>query len=462
MAGDTGSNIIIQISGNTAEMGTDFASGGDVGLTNAHVPLSKIAWGDSTLSKRVTETQPLPVKVHGTTGSIGVTWDTGYAQEVVNFNYHHEHLVNNDRSMVYLAVAGSTSGPSNDGSGGRVGTSGPVWGVPGATAIAITGDVRLINTSTLSINGATAGYASATGDTSMEWDQGTSGGFGVPVNITGGRRAYHATDSILVTGSVDISGGRALAAGTDSIKVYGYDGNQAVHTVLRANHDGTTLGFSGDALKVALTNVGITCSVDLSATLGVTNDIKTADPEAAHGALKVQGVSGGAPLVIRGDNSGAVEVTATSALSTTVTGTVSINDTNITNSLESNSKPLIQTLESINTKVSPVTSIRSDLTGGNIRVKVIETIRPNTVISGTQMSTSSAAPLASNKSVYSGVNIKSSPSNTSDVMVGGSDLIRNADAGYPLEPGESIFIECDNLSKVYIRGKKERIHYIGS
>ena len=64
MAGDTGSNIIIQISGNTAEMGTDFASGGDVGLTNAHVPLSKIAWGDSTLSKRVTETQPLPVKVH--------------------------------------------------------------------------------------------------------------------------------------------------------------------------------------------------------------------------------------------------------------------------------------------------------------------------------------------------------------------------------------------------------------
>ena len=173
-------------------------------------------------------------------------------------------------------------------------------------------------------------------------------------------------------------------------------------------------------------------------------------------------MSGGAPIVIRGDNSGAVEVTATSALNTSVSGTVSIDDTNITNSLESNSKPLIQTLESINTKVSPITSIRSDLTGGNIRVKVIETIRPNTVISGTQMSTSSAAPLASNKSVYSGVNIKSSPSNTSDVMVGGSDLIRNADAGYPLEPGESIFIECDNLSKVYIRGKKERIHYIGS
>ena len=452
MAGDTGSNIIIQIFGNTAEMGTDFASGGDVGLTNAHVPLSKIAWGDDTLSKRVTETQPLPVKVHGTTGSIGVTGNISIGQaEVGNIGYH-----DNSSTMIRMVVAGSTNGAS------PVQTHGPIYGIPGATAIAITGDVRLIDTSTMSINGATAGNASATGDSSMEWDQGTSGGFGVPVNITGGRRAHHATDSILVTGSVDISGGRALAAGTDSIKVYGYDGNKAVHTVLRANHDGTTAGFSGDALKVAITNTDANLTINVSSTHGVTNDIKTADPEAAHGGLKVQGVSGGAPIVIRGDNSGAVEVVATSALNTSVSGTVSINDTNITNALELSSKPLIQTLNTISTSVAPVNSIRNDLTGGNIRVKVIETVRPNSVISGTQVGTPSAAPLASNKSVYSGVNIKSSPKNTVDIMIGGTDLIRNSDAGYPLEPGESIFIECDNLSKVYIRGNKQRIHYVGS
>ena len=487
--GDTGSNIIIQVYGNTAEMGTDFAGGGDVGLTNAHVPISKLAWGDSTLSKRVTETQPLPVKMHGQTAAMdvsgtvavyspaGLETDAGATYGIHALNLNWNGRVRNAGSprhtgptslrdepefgqMVYFAVAGSTSGPHGD--SGRVGTSGPVWGAAGATAIAITGDVRLSGTTSIRIIGATAGYASATGDTSMEWDQGTSGGFGIPVNITGGRRLHLNTDSILVTGSVDISGGRALAVGTDSIKAYGYDGNKAIHTILRANHDGATLGFSGDALKVALTNVGITCSVDVSATLGVTNDVATADPEAAHGGLKIQGVSGGAPVVIRGDNSGAVEITATSALNTTVSGTVTINDTNITNSLELSSKPLIQTLDSIKTNTSQVSSIRNDLTSGNIRVKVTETVRPNTVISGVQTSTSSAAPLGGNKSVYSGVNIKSSPKNTTDVMIGGSDLIRNSLAGYPLEPGESIFVECDNLSKIYIRGKSEKLHYIGS
>ena len=466
--GDTGSNIIIQVYGNTAEMGTDFAEGGDVGLTHAHVPLSKIAWGDSTLSKRVTETQPLPVKLYGTTGPIGVTWDnTSDVTEIANFNYNNDHG-SYPRDLIYLAVAGSTSGPSNDGSGGRVGTSGPVWGVPGATAIAITGDVRLMDSYSITINGATAGRA---GLSQVEWDQGTSGGFGIPVNVTGGRRLWCGTeqvsrnvDSVLVTGSVDISGGRALAAGTDSIKVYGYDGEVAVRTILHKD-EGATAGFSGDALKVAITNTDANLTINVSSTHGVTNDIKTVDAEAADGALKVQGVSGGAPLVIRGDNSGAVEITATSALNTSVSGTVTIDDSNITNSLESNSKPLIQTLDTIKTNVAPVSSIRNDLTSGNIRVRVTETVRPNTVISGFQNSTSSAAQLASNKSVYSGVNIKSHPNNTANIMVGGSDLIRNSDAGYPLEPGEAIFIECDNLSKVYIRsdGKTSgTIHYIGS
>ena len=38
---DTGSNIIIDISGNTANMATEFASSGS-GITNAHVPIQKI------------------------------------------------------------------------------------------------------------------------------------------------------------------------------------------------------------------------------------------------------------------------------------------------------------------------------------------------------------------------------------------------------------------------------------
>jgi len=461
--GDTGSNIIIQVYGNTAEMGTDFAGGGDVGLTNAHVPLSKLAWGDSTLSKRVTETQPLPVKLYGTTGPIGVTWDnTSDVTEIANFNYNNDHGPH-PRDLIYLAVAGSTSGPSNDGSGGRVGTSGPVWGVPGATAIAITGDVRIIQTSVVNVQGFTAPGITGSLSTNLEWDAGTSGGFALPVNITGGRRAHHATDSILVTGSVDISGGRSLAAGTDSIKVYGYDGGESVHTILRSD-EGATAGFSGDALKVAITNTDANLTINVSSTHGVTNDIATSDPEAAHGALKVQGVSGGAPLVVRGDNSGAIEITATSALNTSVSGTVTIDDSNITNSLESSNKPLIQNLESISSKVSPVSNIRTDLTSGNVKVKVIENVRPSAVNSGTVTANNSASQLGSNTAVMSGIHIKSSPSNTVNVMVGGKQLSRNSEAGVPLEPGESIFIECDNLNKVYVRTTlgSGTIHYIGS
>ena len=457
--GDTGSNIIVQVYGNTAEMGTDFASGGDVGLTNAHVPLSKIAWGDSTLSKRVTETQPLPVKIHGQTADIGVTGNVDVGQvTVVNVGFNGAA-----NAPLHLVVAGSTSGPSNDGSGGRVGTSGPVWGVPGATAIAITGDVRIIQTSVVNVQGFTAPGITGSLSTNLEWDAGTSGGFALPVNITGGRRAHHATDSILVTGSVDISGGRSLAAGTDSIKVYGYDGGESVHTILRSD-EGATAGFSGDALKVAITNTDANLTINVSSTHGVTNDIATSDPEAAHGALKVQGVSGGAPLVVRGDNSGAIEITATSALNTSVSGTVTIDDSNITNSLESSNKPLIQNLESISSKVSPVSNIRTDLTSGNVKVKVIENVRPSAVNSGTVTANNSASQLGSNTAVMSGIHIKSSPSNTVNVMVGGKQLSRNSEAGVPLEPGESIFIECDNLNKVYVRTTlgSGTIHYIGS
>jgi len=59
---DTGPNIIIDISGNTANMATDFQTSG-VGLTNAHIPISKIAWGDSLTTYRATETTPLPISI---------------------------------------------------------------------------------------------------------------------------------------------------------------------------------------------------------------------------------------------------------------------------------------------------------------------------------------------------------------------------------------------------------------
>ena len=73
---DTGSNIIIDISGNTANMATDFASTG-VGITNAHVPINKIAFGDENTSTRVSASDPLPVTIQSNQELVGVTGDVG-------------------------------------------------------------------------------------------------------------------------------------------------------------------------------------------------------------------------------------------------------------------------------------------------------------------------------------------------------------------------------------------------
>ena len=60
---DTNNNITIDISGNTASMATDYGHGGPGGFTTAHVPVSKLVWGDKDTSKRVTLSDPFPVQM---------------------------------------------------------------------------------------------------------------------------------------------------------------------------------------------------------------------------------------------------------------------------------------------------------------------------------------------------------------------------------------------------------------
>tara|TARA_Y100000034_G_scaffold111673_1_gene144964 strand:+ start:2182 stop:3528 length:1347 start_codon:yes stop_codon:yes gene_type:complete len=446
---DIDPNIIIDISGNTAEMATDYNTSG-TGLTGAHVAISKVGWGDSTITERVTETTPLPVKIHGATAELGITGSVDIGNTpgtpIVNYNWDRP-----DQPLIYLAIAGATSGPNTE----RVGTSGPVWGVPGATAIAVTGDVRIIQTTYINVQGFTSG-------STADWDSGSSAGFGVPVNVTGGRHLRASTDTVTVEGTVNATGGRQLSAGTDSIAIYGFDGDKYVQTIAHGG-DGTTLGTSGDSLKVAITNTDANVTFNVSATTGVTNDvINTDDSNAPHGALKVQGVSGGVPVIVKGENSGAVEVTATTALNTSVSGTVTIDDTNIVDALEKDTKPLVKILNSIKKQVTPVSNIRTDLTSGNVKVKVTENVRPTRVYSGKVSTTVSAQQLDSNTRLLSGVHVKVQSESSTNITVGGKELVGNPINGYLLEPGESIFIECDNLNKVYVTGNGVNAFYLGS
>lgn len=425
---DTVSNIIIDISGNTANMATDFASSG-VGITAAHVPIQKIAFGDETVSTRVSSNNPLPITIQsnqelvGVSGSVGIT---GNATIVVPFEPEPTGITNN-----FIKVAGTSTG-------GNVGITGTIQGISGGFPVPVSGTVNVSNATGLGVFGVDGLTA---------------------VSITGGRRLNHADDSVRIENSViGVSGGRTILAATDSIKVFGSDATPYVPVVLAKDRTGSTAGFSGDALKVAVTNTSFTATVNVSATTGVTND-------SPGNALKVQGLSGGEPLMIKGENGGAVNVTATSSLPVSFSGTQTINDTNIVNALESSTKPLITNLSSINQDTSSISLIRNDLNSGNVSVKVSETEQPTAIRSGSKsVGLNATQIIGSGGAVKVGVKVKASLDNTDSVLIGNFRLVNGESAGYPLEPGESCFLNVNDIGLIYARSSsgKQTIHYLGS
>jgi hypothetical protein len=50
------------------------------------------------------------------------------------------------------------------------------------------------------------------------------------------------------------------------------------------------------------------------------------------------------------------------------------------------------------------------------------------------------------------------------IFIGGKSLLTAPSDGYPLDPGESIFIECDALGKLYARSNSSTqvLNYIAS
>ena len=464
---DTNNNINIDISGNTASMATDFGHGGPGGFTASHVPISKLVWGDKDESKRVTLSDPFPVQLAGQTGPLEFTGkisgQTNANIAITNFigkvpggtTYGQTH---------FIAVAGSTNGNT------PIGISGAIEGVVDGVPVEVTGSVRLqgaMADDSYGVDGTVRGIliqGTSAGNTASVAGESFPGyGFGVPIAVTAGRRLSSATDTVNVVGTINSTGGRQLGPLTDSVSVYGSDGGQYVKTNLY-NTNGATAGFSGDALKVAIVNAaeGITFSIAVSTVTGVTN--------ASEPPLRVQGYeSGGDPLVVKGQNDGALEIVSTSGLNTTVTNTVAITDTNIVNSLESASKPLVSNLASVKANTSPISAIKTAIEGGKLRAQITGITRPTDLRSGSKTVTSNAQPLNNNLELRVGVTVKAAPTNTNNVLVGNRGLASNIDTGYILEPGESIFLEINNVNKIYVRtsstdrsGETHTVNYIGS
>jgi len=421
---DTSSNIIITTYDATAIFGTDYGTSG-TGLSLAHIPLQKVVWGTDAQAFRVTESTPLPVSILGVTGSsnlVGVTFGAITGSVSVN-----------NRSGTYLVVGG----PSGSISGYQsVPVTGYIQGTTNGILLGVTGSVNVSNTVTV---------------------QGLSGG--VALGITGGRPLSSSRDSVTVTGYVGICGGFGLAAATDSVRVYGSDSGSKVLTKLYAS-DGATLGYSGDALNVNVIGAGISATVTINPVVGVTN---------GNGLpLKVigSGVTSDSPILVKGTvGNGAIDVTATTALPVGVTGTVVIDDTDIITSLESTSKPIVSNLASIKTNTAVISTINDKLSAGTITAKITEIIKPTKLYSGYKDLTSTASIIVTaSTALKSGVHIKAPLTNISTVFVGSNALSTSSTSGFPLDPGESIFFEIDNLNKVYALSSTsgQKINYIAS
>lgn len=406
MAADTNNNIKISVSNgtfDTAIMATDYGTAG-ICLGDAHVQLAKLAWGDELTSNRVTTSVPLPVRLYGQATAIPVSGS------LTASGYFPVRGV----TGVPLVVIGSTF--TTD---ANIGITGTIQGIANGVLVGITGGVKVLNNiGVFGVSGATA------------------------IGITGGRRLNSSSDSVSVTGAVSING-ISMSAASHSVAVYGSDLGTKVLSRMYGS-DGATLGMSGDAIKVALVNSGINFSVSFVSEVGVTN--------ANLGALRVQGYTGGGtPVTIKGQLAGgAVEIAATSPVPVGVSGAVSINDTNILTSLESTAKPLIGNLATISSNTSTIQTISNQLTstsGANVTVKEIK--RATSILHGQITVMPTPSPLSAGP-LKTGVTLKALRTNTGPIYVGNSGSLTSAN-GYVLDAGDSIFLEVDDLKKVFVR-----------
>jgi hypothetical protein len=439
----TASNVPLEIFGATASFATDFGPSG-VGLTGSHVSIVKVVFGDDDTATRVSSADPLPVIVNGTTGSaVEVTGDVAGRGDF----YVRNSVLGSGSTAIYVAVAGNTSGTS------LIGVTAMVQGICGGYPVGVSGSIE-VNNLAVPIKGITEdhyiGFGGVTGS-------GYSAGI-YPVVMTGGRRLTSSIDSVTVSGTVSATGGRFLSSGTDTVAVRGYDGGTKVPAALFAG-DGVTLGHSGDALNVHLTNSGVSFTLDVSAVLGVTN--------AGENPLYVQGYTGttGVPLTVRGENGGAVEVTSTSALNVSVGNEVSIADDDILTQLGTTGDIYGQ-LSSIKTNTATIQTISDDIRSGAGSVKISQITRPSSFTAGGKRvsATSGSVPLGPNQILRSGVTIKASSTNSDVIYIGPPTIGRATTNGYPLDPGESVFLEVGNLNLVNIRASTgtQNYHYIAS
>jgi len=531
--GITNDNIPVG-AGLSYDIASDFNTSGI--SADVHVPINKMSWGGNTITNRVTELYPLPVQMFfatggGSTGAIvgedgsikvdtgaititgpvGITGQLGttYGVPVRRVNGGPVGYTGNLGYVVDASITGSSNIDTISVQGisgafpvgitvgtldtarltfGPVGYTGnlgysydpavtgsvnidsvSVQGVSGGHLVGITvGTIQSYNTRIL--NSAVGYTGTSVTSTDFVTMQGISSGY--PVSVTGDV-AVSATD-------LDI---RDLTSGTDSVSVYSSDGG-ATLAVNLAQVAGSNIGVSGDALKVAVTNAGLSLQADIGAEVYVMN------PTGATQGLIVSGSTdiNAEPVHITPDG-GSIIVTATNlntrnlnygtdsvTVSETNLPTISTNVSSIKNSATNINSSISKQTTSIETLKSTVDGLQSLISNLNSTVSTIEgrkrmhvsamTNVPSTVSSGKAVVSPTGTQLKTPGvvSLTSGVYIKSNAGNSATVFVGDAKILQSASNGYPLEAGEQLFLAVDDPGNIYAISStgSQVLHFVGS
>jgi len=445
---DVNNNITVTTHTGIATLGTDYNTSGIT--PDIHLPLSKIVWGNENVSNRVSSEYPMPVDIKTFNGNSGANFllgITGYVNGLGTFTVGNTHT-----NPLWIRGTGT---------GSNLLVSGTVQGISGGTPVTVNGTVSFNNTNigVFGISGATA------------------------ISVTGGRSLSYGTDFVNTrTTLTGLSLANSLVGFTsDSIRVYGSGSEQWIPSVLNYM-DGSTLtqvqGSSG-AINVNLVNSGFTFTVNVSSTVGVTNE--------AGSALKIQGGSTlESPVLVRWHGTtGALSYAPISGTVTVSSGTVSVSNTvntnisntsgtfatqmsSITNSIGLTG-PLVTKLTNIQNNTGTISAINDKLSANGINVKVTEIVKSNRLHNGqVQFSGTTVQAITTGSTlVYkTGVNLKAPSTNTSTIYVGNETILTNRNQAYPLEPGEALFLDCNSTNIIYcyadIDPDKQRLIYIGS
>ena len=528
----TGDNITVG-AGLSYDVASDFNTTGV--SSDVHVPISKVAWGSDTVTNRTTELKPIPVQMYfangggstgakisdagaihvtgpiGVTGYIGITAPLGTSGGIYTRRldagpigytgfrgYTHDQSVTGSEDYDTIAVQGISGGTRVGVTGSKFSIRGLYGGAIGYTGasgygpsgaeysgasdfkhgidyIAIQGlsggHTVKVDSENLDIRGLSAGVIGYTGSPTNSTDtiaiQGISGGTLVGVTFAG--------TSIGVTGTVKIED---LTAGTDSVAVYHADGGKTLAVNL-AQVNGTTIGASGDALKVAVTNSGLT----LSATIGTVVYVKS--PTGATSGLVVSGSTdvNAEPVHVTPDG-GSMTVSATdldirnltAADTVSIGGRVSTDVTALKSSVNTVSTSVSAQTSAINQLKTSVDGLRTLVSNVNSTIATIDGSKkmrvasspnvPNSVKSGRTNVTPSGVQLSSSgvTNLTNGIYIRANSANTSTVFIGDARIVQSPNNGYPLEAGEQIFLAVADPGNVFaISGTGNQVlHYVGS